>query len=226
MSFTTICSGCGAASGPSVGVCPFCKTLMSESGSPKKATITAFIKMHKDGKLEQALIFGTDLLKADPELKTDMKFVVTFVKVMIESEAPSSRIRALLAEAQLSSPENTELLDYVDIVEAKNCLRKGQEDPGELLLKTVIRRSPQNVHAHFILGAHLLWTEDECVAAVPYLETCVRFHPNFLRAWGCLGAIYKKLGNEQLAQAAFQKCASIETNPEMKQFFKNQAKAA
>jgi hypothetical protein len=54
----------------------------------------------------------------------------------------------------------------------------------------------------------------------------VRLHPNFLRAWGCLGAIYKKLGNAQLAQMAFQKCAAIETNQNMKNFFLNQAKAA
>lgn len=36
--------------------------------------------------------------KSKPELKGDLAFVLTFVKVLIESEAPSSKIRSVLAE--------------------------------------------------------------------------------------------------------------------------------
>lgn len=114
------------------------------------------------------------------------------------------------------APSNSELIDYLEIVEAKGLLKNGPNDAGSLLLKNILRRSPKNVHAHFVLGAHLFWTDHEPSLAIPHLETCVRLHPNFLRAWGCLGAIYKKLGNHQLSQMAFQKCAAIETNPGMK----------
>jgi cytochrome c-type biogenesis protein CcmH/NrfG len=117
-------------------------------------------------------------------------------------------------------------LDYLEILEAKNCLKKGINDAGEVMLKNVLRRSPKNVHAHFLLGTHLFWVDSESPMAIPHLETCVRLQPYFLRAWGCLGAIYKKMGNAQLAQMAFNKCASIETNPSMREFFIMQAKAS
>jgi len=132
----------------------------------------------------------------------------------------------VLAEAHLAAPENTELTDYLEIVEAKNNLKKGLNDTGEMMLKNLLRRSPNNLHAHFILGTHLFWADNESTMVIPHLETCVRLHPNFLRAWGCLGAIYKKMGNGQLAQMAFQKYVTIETNQGMKEFFEKQAKAS
>ncbi|MSP19165.1 MAG: hypothetical protein EXR74_06295 [Bdellovibrionales bacterium] len=131
-----------------------------------------------------------------------------------------------MAEAHLATPENVDVIDYMEIVEARNNLKKGLNDIGEIALKNLLRRSPKNIHAHFILGTHLFWKDSESTMAIPHLETCVRLHPNFLRAWGCLGAIYKKMGNAQLAQMAFQKCAAIETNQSMKEFFEKQAKAS
>jgi len=197
--------------------------MATSDGKSKNPSIDSFIKLYNEGKLERALSFGTDLYAARPELKTDLIFVIAFAKVLIEAEAPSSKIRSLLAEAHLVAPENADVLDYLEIVETKNRLKKGLGDVGKLALKNLIRRSPKNVHAHFILGAHLFWSDEESMMAIPHLETCVRLHPNFLRAWGCLGAIYKKMGNPQLAQMAFLKCAAIETNQSMKEFFEKQA---
>lgn len=223
MSFDTICKGCGASSGPSVGVCPYCKTVMAGPAVTENITLGAFNRMYLEGKLDAALRFGNGLYKSKPELKTDLPFIMTYVKVLIETEAPSSQMRALLAEAQLANPQDAGLLDYFEIVEAKNYLKKGANDPGEIMLKSIIRRSPQNVHAHFLLGTHWFWSEKDAVGAIPHLETCVRLHPNFLRAWGCLGAVYQKMGNKPLAQQAFRKCAALETNLKMKEFFEQQA---
>lgn len=226
MSFDVFCKGCGAPSSPSVGICPFCKTVMVKNDGSNMKTNESFITAYKEGKLEQALSLGTEMIKIKPELKDDLFFVFTLVKVLIESEAPSSQIRSLLVQAHLSAPENTEFIDYLEIVEARNVLKKGFNDSGEIMLRNLLRRSPNNVHAHFILGAHLFWMDNQPTLAITHLETCVRLHPNFLRAWGCLGAIYKKIGNEQLAQNAFQKCLNIETNEKMKEFFQKQTKAA
>ncbi len=166
------------------------------------------------------------MLKNSAELKSDLQFVITFSKILIETEAPSSQIRSLLAEATLHHPNNTDLIDYLEILEAKSGLKKGINDAGEMILRNILRRSPNNVHAHFILGTHLFWTDTESTMAIPHLEACVRLHPNFLRAWGCLGALYKKLGNLQLAKMAFDKCVQIESNPTMKEFFIKQAKVS
>ncbi len=225
MSFTVICSGCGAPSSPSVGICPFCKTVMASSGGEDKQSLDVLIKLYADGKLERALSLGNAMYKEKPQLKKDLLFVLTFVKVLLDSEAPSSRIRSLLAEAHLANPESTDLADYLEILDAKNNLKKGLNDAGEVTLKNLLRRSPNNVHARFILGAHLFWSDSESAMAIPHLETCVRLHPNFLRAWGCLGAIYKKMGNPQLAEMAFQKCVELETDQNWKEFFQKQAKA-
>jgi cytochrome c-type biogenesis protein CcmH/NrfG len=63
------------------------------------------------------------------------------------------------------------------------------------------------------------------VLAIPYLESCVRLAPQLLRAWGCLGAIYRELGNKTLAVRAFQKCVELEREGKMKAFFNEQVAA-
>lgn len=224
MSFDIVCSGCGAPSGPSVGICPFCKTIMSTADGKQNHSSDRFVKLYQDGKLEQALSLGDEMYRAQPDLKKDLMFVMTFAKTLIESEAPSSKTRSLLAAAHLENPENKDVLDYIELIEAKNILKKG-EDSGETMLRNLIRRSPQNIHAQFILGAHLFWVEENALMAIPHLETSVRLHPNFLRAWGCLAVAYRKIGNTQLAQSAFRKCAEIETDQRMKDFFEAQSKA-
>lgn len=226
MSFEAVCHNCGAPSGPSVGVCPFCKSVMTNSNEQEAAGTNNLLKLYNEGKIERALALGTTMLKSKPDLKSDIQFVITFVKVLIETEAPSSQIRGLLAEASLVAPDNKDLIDYMEIIEAKNGLKKGLNDSGEIILRNVLRRSPNNIHAHFLLGTHLFWVDSQSPMAIPHLETCVRLHPNFLRAWGCLGALYKKMGNAQLAKMAFEKCATIETNPSMKEYFIVQAKAS
>lgn len=226
MSFNVICDGCGAPSSPSVGICPFCKSLMSETAGNSSPSVSALVQTHHEGQLERALLLGGEMHKSQPELKKDLAFVMTYAKVLLESEAPSSKIRSLLAEALLLSPGNPALVDFLEIVEAKGHLKGGVSDVGERILKSVLRRSPENAHAHFLLGAHHFWTHSDSALAIPHLETCVRLHPKFLRAWGCLGAIYKKLGNSQLAKVAFRNCAALETNPTMREFFETQSKAA
>ncbi|MCB0412537.1 MAG: hypothetical protein KDD22_08435, partial [Bdellovibrionales bacterium] len=183
-------------------------------------------KLHAEGKVEQALTLGLGMLRSQPELKKDLPFVLCLVKILFETEAPSSQIKGLLAEAMLQSPNHIEINDYLEIIEAKRGLTKQKNDQGEQMLRAILRRSPNNVHAHFTLGTHLFWIDDEPHLAIPHLESCVRLHPNFLRAWGCLGALYRTLGNSQLAKMAFEKCAALETNPKMKEFFLVESKAA
>lgn len=109
------------ASGPSVGICPFCKMVMSNADGVESISVETFAKLYNDGKLERALSFGTALYKSKPELKSDLSFVITYVKVLIEAEAPSSQLRSILTEAQLAMPQNTDLLDYFEIIDAKAC---------------------------------------------------------------------------------------------------------
>ncbi len=223
MSFDLICKRCGAPSSPSVGICPFCKTSMASSDNKQSQSSSGFFTLYNEGKLEFALSMGIKLIKTKPELQKDLSFVLCFGKVLFEIEAPSSKIRSFLATALIEHPNNPEILDYLEIIEAKGMLKKGINDAGEIMLKNLIRRSPKNVHAYFTLGTHLFWTDREPTLSLPYLEACVRLQPNFLRAWGCLAAIYKNMQNPQLAKTAFERCAQLETNGNMKEFFLEQA---
>ncbi len=222
MSFQLICSGCGAPSGPSVGICPFCKTVMTSSRGKNLDQENSIVQLHEKGRLDLALTLAKKIYANDLESKKDVGFLLLYAKILIDTQGPTSLIKGVLSEAYLVSPNNTDVLDYLDLIEASGHLRKGSQDSGEVQIKNLIRRSPNNVHAHFILGTHLFWVEEQPQMAIPYLETCVRLSPNFLRAWGCLGAIYKKLGNAQLAGRAFHKCAELETDTTMKEYFKQQ----
>lgn len=225
MSFEVVCSGCGAVSSPSVGVCPYCKRIMSlnhlfdQGGSGNTVE-----SCYRSGDIARALYLAQKVYTEQADKKNDVQFLILYVRILIETEGPSFKIKDLLAQAQLLGSGNQEVLDYIEIMEARDFLRKGINDPGEIRLRNVIRRTPQNPYAHFYLGAHLFWEDSQKEMAIPYLENCVRTLPNFLRAWGCLASIYKKMGNLQLAQHAFRKCFELETNPRLKDFFEQELK--
>lgn len=223
MSFELICSGCGAASGPSVGICPFCKAVMTSLNNKNFEQENSISQLYEKGRLDIALNLAKKMYNSDPESKKDVSFLLLYSKILIDTEGPTSLIKGILSEAYLIDPKSKEVLDYIDITEAQGYLKRGLNDTGEVLLKNLIRRSPNNLHAHFLLGAHLFWSDEQSQLAIPHLETCVRLAPNFLRAWGCLGAIYKKMGNPQLSKRAFLKCVELETENKMKEFFLQQA---
>jgi tetratricopeptide (TPR) repeat protein len=222
MSFDLICSGCGAPSGPSVGICPFCKTVLhKDKNSPPKKEDT-LNQIYQDGRLDLALNLSKTMYAQDKDAKINPDFLLLFAKILFDSEAPSSYINNILGEAHLIDPNNSEVLDYMEILEARRHLKKGPNDDGKIILQKILRRSPKNSHAHFILGTHLFWTDQNISMAIPHLETCVHLTPNFLRAWGCLAVIYQRLNNPQLAFRAFQKCHELENSPKMKSYFAEQ----
>ncbi len=222
MSFETICSGCGAVSGPSVGVCPFCKSVMATPGKETKEFST-LLKLWSEGKTNLALPLAATLAKEKPDLNSNFEFLLTYAKILIEVEGPSSQIRTLLSRAHFLQPENQDVIDYLAFTEAVRHFKQGA-DEAETILNQILKRSPTNAHVHFALGAHLFWTEKTYPAAIAHLERCVQLRPSFLRAWGALGALYRQIGKSDLAARAFQTCLKLETNPSMIEFFKGQLK--
>lgn len=218
MSFDLICSNCGATSGPSVGICPFCKNILTSAGEKESTTLKSFRKAFQDGRLDAALAVGKDLERAKPQLRKDQAFALLYAQVLIEAEAPSSQVKALLMEALLEG-EHPVLQEYLEVIEAKGMLSHEKEDAGEVMLKGILRRSPQNAHANFLLGSHLFWVEKDPPKAAKYLEAAVRERPTFMRAVACLGALYQTLGNGALAERSFRKCRDLESNPVLKKYF-------
>ena len=224
MSFDIICTNCGAPSSPSVGVCPFCKTILTSKSSGKGSpTITQLNKFFNDGKIDNALSLVKSAEQNKPALLKNVRFVLLYVKILLEVDGPSGKIKGLLSHTLLEHPGDPNLIEYMEVVNARSNLSRGKYDVGEVELTNLIRRSPKNVHALFLLGSHLFWVEKETQRSLRYLERCYRLRPNFLRASACLGAIYKKIGLNAQANRIFRKCALLETNKDMKAYFKKLA---
>ncbi|MCB0389899.1 MAG: hypothetical protein KDD58_01355 [Bdellovibrionales bacterium] len=225
MSFDLICENCGAPSSPSVGICPFCKsTFVNFNKNIKESVaVTAINKLFNEGKMDQALLLANQAEKKKPEILNQPKFVILYAKILLETDGPSSKIRSLLSQCLLENPDESLLTEYLEIVNAKSNLTHDVNDLGELELTNLIRRSPKNVHALFLLGSHLFWIEKDTGRSLKYLEACHRLRPNFLRAAACLAALYKNLGLDAQASRLFRHCASIESNKNMKAYFKQLA---
>ncbi len=191
MNFEIACSNCGAVSSPVVGVCPFCKSIMTTAdGSKSTASVSKIQSLYDEGSLDLALSLAAALEKGDPDSLKDVNFVLLYTQILIEVDAPSSKTKSLLNQALVADSFNPDLLEYLEIVEAESNLSSESGDAGEVALANIVRRSPQNVHALFLLGSHLYWVEKDPQRALRYLEQCVRFRPNFIRAKACLAAVY------------------------------------
>ena len=222
MSFDVVCQTCGAPSSPSVGICPFCKTPFSSASGNADPSVEAIEKYYDDGNLSQALALANSAVTAKPDVLSRLDFVLLFVRILIETDGPGMKISGLLSTALIQNPNHPELLQYVEFMEAKSHLTNRQGDVGEIALQKILRRSPDNALVLFTLGAHMFWSDGETLQSIKYLERCVQIRPNFLRAWGCLGSIYQKIGNVDLAKRSFQKCLNLETDPRMRSFFQKQ----
>jgi len=221
MSFNAICSNCGAPSSPSVGVCPFCKSVMTQKKSVDTPTISKLRELYIKGDIEKALLLARQAEKEKPKLLENASFILLYVQTLIETDGPSSKTKALLTQAYLKDAENAQLSEYREIVEAKSHLSHEKNDMGEQALVNIMRRSPKNPHALFLLGTHLCWIENEYPRAIQLLERCVVLRPNWLKANGCLAALYIKVGNETLSQRYMRRCVTLSKDAKTKEYFKS-----
>ena len=220
MSFTVVCDGCGAPSGPSVGICPFCKSVMVDKKSKDSPTLTRIRELYNEGDLASALAMFVQTERAKPKLMDNPNFLLIGIKILLETEGPESKIRHLINHGLMLDPSHQEINDYLEILNGKTLMTDKLNDEGEQQVLNVLRRSPRNYHALFIVGAHQFWVDGVESSAIRLLERCVSVRPQFLRAWGCLGAIYEKLGQTHPAARAYKQCVKLESDPSMSDFFK------
>jgi predicted Zn-dependent protease len=226
MNFEIICPSCGAPSSPTIGVCPYCKAVMTTEAEKKSPVITNIKKAFNDGNLEQALSLAKALETKKPDSLSNVEFVLLYTQILIEVDGPSSRIKSLLNHALAENPSDSRLLDYLEIIEAESNLSHDKDDAGEVALANIIRRFPENVHALFSLGSHLFWVEKDYQRALRYLEQCVRLRPNFIKAKACLAAVYKELGRNDFAVRLFKECAAKTHDSTIKGIFTDLAETA
>jgi len=213
-------------SSAAVGVCPYCKSVMVKDAEEEKRTpsISKIRSLFDEGDVDQALVLAQTLETQKPDAAKNAGFALLYAQILIEVDAPSSKIRSILNRAIVENPSDARLAEYLEIVEADSNLSHEKDDAGEVALANVIRRSPDNAHALFLLGSHLVWVENETRRSLAYLERCVRLRPNFLRAKACLAALYKQSGLDGQAERLLRECAAKTSDPGTKKFFRDFAK--
>jgi len=227
MNFETICQNCGALSSPAVGVCPYCKSVMVKDTEEEKQTpaISKIRSLFDEGDIDQALVLAQTLETQKPDAAKGAEFALLYAQILIEVDGPSSKIKSVLNRAIVENPSDDRLLEYLEIIEADSNLSQEKNDAGEVALVNVVRRSPDNAHALFLLGSHLFWVENDTQRSLTHLERCVQLRPNFLRAKACLAAVYKKLGLNGNAERLLSECAVKTSDRSTKEFFRNFAKS-
>jgi predicted Zn-dependent protease len=225
MSFDIICPNCGAASSPVVGVCPFCKAVMTTEEDKQNPTIARIRTLYSQGQMEQALALASDLEEHKADALKSANFALLYAQILIEVDAPSGKVKSVLLRSMNDNPSNPVLTEYLEIMEARTYLSHERDDAGEVALASIIRRSPENVYALFLLGSHLFWVENDTQRSLRYLEQCVKLRPNFIRAKACLAAVYKKLKMHDAAARLLHDCAAKVSDTGTKEFFQSYAKA-
>jgi len=221
MSFELHCETCGAPSGPSVGICPYCKTSFANAVASNPA-MASLKDAYEKGLLKQALSQAL-ALKDSEQMQNDPTFLCLYGKILIEAEGPSAQIKSCFAKAAaLNSAVAPEAQLYIDMLSAKSMFREGLNDPGEQWFKKMLAEHPNNPHLLFIMGAHLFWVDRETQDSSRYLEQCVQLHPNFARAWGCLFAVYKFLKSEANMKRCGREFLRLEDDLRMKKYIEEQ----
>lgn len=223
MSFDIACKSCGALSSPSTGTCPYCKSVIAPSKKLEKELphVKHLKEYYGKGKVAEALYVGKKIWDENDKAKKSVTFISIFTRVLFECEAYPALLMSVIAQNQFLDKPSPEVSLIKDIIVAKSQLEKGKNDPGEVMLRKILAAHPKDPYANFVLGAHLFFVEEDLRNSIIHLEKSVKAYPNFLRAWGCLGSIYKKIGNEALAARSFKQAIKLESDPKMKAFFKS-----
>lgn len=222
MSFELLCPNCGASSVSSVGVCPYCKTILvtkNDKGTDGHL-IGVLKKKYKEGKLGFILLSCKQMLKDKPKSHENINFLLFYIKILMESDGPSTEIRSLLSKIFLMDPENQEALDFLDLLEAREMFTDERDDPGERIIQKLLKRTPKNALAHFLLGSHFFWVEKDQLHAMIHLEKAVKYNPHFGRAWACMAVLYNSMGKKTLAKESLKKAVELEPDPTMKKIIR------
>lgn len=221
MSFEVNCPNCGASSGPSVGVCPYCKTVLSTTEVSCPVT-TGIQDLYAKGHIEEALA-QVHVIKDNEAQEGDPIFLMLAGKLSLEAESPSSQIKTFFAKAlAIEGAHQKEAKLYLDMVTAKGMFRKGLNDPGEKWFNSQIPLFPNNPHLLFLLGSHTFWVDQETRNSAANLERCVQIRPTLARAWGCLFAIYQKLKDKPNMKRCIGKYAEISSDERTVAFMNEQ----
>ena len=114
------------------------------------------------------------------------------------------------------------LLAWNTLIHAIFALKEGDYQKGEQVLEILMDEESVASIAKYKLAYHLFWKNIDEKRSCQMFEQICEQRPGLLKAWTCLGFIYNKMGLKEKAQRAFVHCLQRESNPERREFFKQQ----
>jgi tetratricopeptide (TPR) repeat protein len=156
--------------------------------------------------LAEAALEAEDRTEAEAEFQKALK-----------ANSRSSEVATELAELKRSQSKFDEAITYYTQAEQIGpltydiaygigaCYTYKQDYPQATeWLRKAVDLAPDAAAAHFALG-NALFQDDQLDAAIPELNTALRFEPRMKQAYFLLGRAYAKLGRQDEAAAAFKK---------------------
>lgn len=169
--------------------------------------VRAGIAMHKQGKLEEAEIFYSGVLKEAPEHADALHFL----GVMRHQEGRSSEGAELIERAIQAAPGDAGMR-----LNLGNVLRElGRREDSEAAYREAIRLEPEMANAYCNLGA-LLRIKEDIKGARTSLERAIEIEPHHGEAHCNLGNLLRDLGEFDEAIVHYQKSVDYQGHVAMR----------
>ena len=157
-------------------------------------------------------------------LADDVSVCLIGLQVSFEKSESIEEMFAWLEQARLcGGRQSNELLIWEVFIHALLALKEGDYEKGQKALEAlVIEDSSVALLAKYRLAYHLFWKNIDIRGACRILEEVCQNRRGFMKAWCCLGFVYKKMGLKIKAHEVFSHCLLYETDKKRRQFYKRQ----
>jgi tetratricopeptide (TPR) repeat protein len=146
-------------------------------------------------------------------------FFILAAKAEIELHGFTKNVDGYLRQALKLAPFNDVALAFFKMSSACLDLKDGLYEKGEATLRRCLKTSSIRAYASFFLGHHLFWKNGELAEAVELLEDATNLRDSFLKAWVDLGLAYKRSGQREKANSAFEKCLKLDRETVRRAFY-------
>ena len=162
-------------------------------------------------------------------LAEDVSIYLVGVQVVFEQSESMEEMFAWLEQAKLHGTkvhgdlQSKDLFLWEIFIHTLLALREGAYKKGQSVLETLIHEESVAVIAKYKLAYHLFWKNIDVERACHILEEVCENRQGFIKAWCCLGFVYKKMGLTEKAHETFSHCLSLhKTDAERRKFYKQQ----
>ena len=199
-------------------------------------TARSFLKRHSSpesllGQLKSQLYQGhldacRDLIqliiREGHSLADNSSIYLLRAQISYEQAENKGEVMAWVQQAKLCKNLSPNIISWDELILGQTTLSEGDYVRGQMILEELLEHETVGYLAKFELAHHLFWKNLDAERAMQLLCEITEEHPEFIKAWSCLGFIYNKFGMKAKAQEAFGNCIELDSNPERLKFYHQQ----